>query len=254
MEALAGQRILITRNLEEQAKTAELIEKYGGIPLACPMISIELPADTTPLDEAIHNIPQFEWIFFTSANSVRFFWQRMEELRYRNEHLTGIQKAVIGPKTKKALEEKGLSPDFTAEKATGKDFFYEFHQTHRIEGQKFLLPLSDIAHRTVPDLLKEYGGNVIEVTAYCNKPVKRMPEDIFHLFNQGKIDWVLFTSSSTARNFFDCLKDHPEISQKVRSASIGPSTSATIREYGIEPAAEAKEHTMQGLIDEISKV
>jgi uroporphyrinogen III methyltransferase/synthase len=63
-------------------------------------------------------------------------------------------------------------------------------------------------------------------------------------------DWITFTSGSTVEHFharFDLpklLKKFPQI----KLASIGPETSKAIRVLGLEPATEAKEHTMEGLI------
>jgi uroporphyrinogen-III synthase len=59
-------------------------------------------------------------------------------------------------------------------------------------------------------------------------------------------DWITFTSSSTVRHFVEMAGE--EALRNVRIASIGPITSATIREYGVEPSVEADPHTMDGLI------
>jgi uroporphyrinogen-III synthase len=59
-------------------------------------------------------------------------------------------------------------------------------------------------------------------------------------------DWITFTSSSTVDNFFAAVA--PEKLARARMASIGPVTSATLRKYGIEPAAEAVQYTTAGLV------
>ncbi len=253
MTSLQGKRILVSRNAEEQEETAAQIREFGGIPIPCPVISIQLPSDTEPLDTAIRELSTFDWLIFTSANSVRFFIKRVHDLAMDITQLEKVKKAVIGPKTKRQLESHHFSTDFTAARATGKEFLEEFCCSHSIAGKQFLLPLSNIAHRTVPEGLRQNNGFVTEVVAYCNEAVTELPQEIIRQLKYKEIGWVLFTSSSTVRNFFNCLQHEPEAREGVKAASIGPSTSATLREYGIEPHTEAQEHTLHGLLHAMGK-
>ena len=66
---------------------------------------------------------------------------------------------------------------------------------------------------------------------------------------ERKPDWITFTSSSTVKNFLAVAG--PGALAGVRAASIGPVTSATLRQHGIEPAVEAKPFTMDGLAQAI---
>jgi uroporphyrinogen-III synthase len=63
---------------------------------------------------------------------------------------------------------------------------------------------------------------------------------------------VTFTSSSTAKNFAELLGNSKARSagllKHVQFASIGPVTSATLRELQMPVAIEAREFTMGGLI------
>jgi uroporphyrinogen III methyltransferase/synthase len=59
-------------------------------------------------------------------------------------------------------------------------------------------------------------------------------------------DYVTFTSSSTVRFFFDAVGDG--VGHRTRLASIGPVTSAALRERGHEPAVEAERHDIEGLV------
>ena len=55
---------------------------------------------------------------------------------------------------------------------------------------------------------------------------------------------MTFTSSSTVRFFFD---GGAEVGD-ARVVSIGPVTSETLREHGIEPHVEAARHDIDGLV------
>jgi uroporphyrinogen-III synthase len=64
---------------------------------------------------------------------------------------------------------------------------------------------------------------------------------------------VTFTSSSTVRNFIELLGGRDQLPhittllEEVRLASIGPITSATLREFGLPVHVEAEEYTIAGL-------
>jgi uroporphyrinogen-III synthase len=60
---------------------------------------------------------------------------------------------------------------------------------------------------------------------------------------------ITFTSSSTAKNFAELMgNSHNGILNDVQCASIGPVTSATLRELQLPVGIEAREFTMGGLI------
>jgi uroporphyrinogen III methyltransferase/synthase len=66
---------------------------------------------------------------------------------------------------------------------------------------------------------------------------------------------VTFTSSSTVKNFVELLggtgkESHKELAE-VQMASIGPVTSATLRELGLPVDIAAQQFTIPGLIKAI---
>jgi uroporphyrinogen-III synthase len=67
---------------------------------------------------------------------------------------------------------------------------------------------------------------------------------------EKKPHWITFTSSSTVTNFIATAGR--EALDGIKIASIGPITSATLREHHIEPTVEAHPHTIGGLVDAIS--
>jgi len=70
----------------------------------------------------------------------------------------------------------------------------------------------------------------------------------------GEVDWITFTSSSTFRYFVElCGAERLRaLAPRTRLASIGPLTSATMREAGFTPAVEAAEHTIPALVRAIA--
>ena len=81
-----------------------------------------------------------------------------------------------------------------------------------------------------------------------------LPPHLIDALVAKQVTWVTFTSSSTARNFVTLLGD--DYKQKlagVKLASIGPITTATLRELGLSPTIEAKQFNIAGVVAAIAE-
>jgi uroporphyrinogen-III synthase len=69
-------------------------------------------------------------------------------------------------------------------------------------------------------------------------------------------DIVTFTSSSTVKNFVELVgaSRNPKLPAGVKTASIGPVTSSTLRELRLPVDIEAKDFTIPGLVTAIVDV
>ena len=69
-------------------------------------------------------------------------------------------------------------------------------------------------------------------------------------------DMVTFTSSSTVKNFVALLGGRGRVRhtdlESIQLVSIGPVTSATLREFDLPVDIEAREYTIPGLIGAIT--
>jgi uroporphyrinogen III methyltransferase/synthase len=96
----------------------------------------------------------------------------------------------------------------------------------------------------LPDALRERGSEVDVVKLY---ETVAEPLSEAELAAARAADYVTFTSSSTVRFFLQSIDG--ELPPGVRLASIGPVTSESLRERGLEPDVEATRHDIDGLID-----
>jgi len=83
------------------------------------------------------------------------------------------------------------------------------------------------------------------VVVYTSRDVAEPRPVVRQALSEGRIDWVLVTSSAIARSLVSLFGEQLG---KAHLASISPVTSATLRELGHEPAAEASEYTMAGIV------
>jgi uroporphyrinogen III methyltransferase/synthase len=100
------------------------------------------------------------------------------------------------------------------------------------------------ARDVLPDALRARGAEVDAVALY---ETVAEPLSDAQLEAVGQADYITFTSSSTVRFFLSAVGERG--TGHARLASIGPVTSSTLREHGLEPDVEASRHDIDGLVD-----
>lgn len=228
---LYRQRVVVTR--AESGSMIAALRALGADVIHYPVIEIVPPVDAARLDEAAGAIARYDWVIFTSANGVRAFFDRVPDLRPLRARL-----CAIGPATAAELAKLKLMADVTPREYVAEGLVAALPAD--LSGARVLLPRAAVARDVVPDELRKRGAVVDVVTAYRTVvPQHSRPAPI-------EADWVTFTSSSTVKNYLAMAGRPPG-----RAASIGPITSATLRQHGIEPAVEASRYTTDGLVEGI---
>ncbi|MCK5272252.1 MAG: uroporphyrinogen-III synthase, partial [Sedimentisphaerales bacterium] len=122
-------------------------------------------------------------------------------------------------------------------------------QNEKLEGTNILLPRADIAPPDLSLSLRNSNANVHEITAY-RTVIDEEPLDgtVINALEQDAIDWITFTSSSTVRNFLERIDKKLLSGKSFRIASIGPVTSDTIRQAGLEVHVQPEQYTIPALI------
>ena len=118
------------------------------------------------------------------------------------------------------------------------------------KGRRVLLPRAEQARAVLPRTLGEWGADVTVLPAYRTvAPAATIDPDPIERIRTGSYDLITFSSSSTVHNFAALLgeKGTATLAAPLKAASIGPVTSATLRDYGVEPQVEAARHTIPGL-------
>lgn len=245
---LAGCRVLVTRSAEQAGELSSRIEALGGEAIVFPLIRIRPVQDSGPLDRALDGLEQFDWIVFTSVNTVTVFFQRMRQ-RAMDPRRLKARIAAVGPKTKAALETQGVAVDVVPAEFHAEGLLKEL--LPRVPpGAHVLFPKSLIARNVLPDQLTRHGVRVTAVDVYENEPVRERAAELAAMLEEKAIQLLTFTSSSTVQSFADLLSgyDVSRLLQGVAVASIGPLTSATCRKLGLPVAVEARQSSLDGLI------
>jgi uroporphyrinogen III methyltransferase / synthase len=245
---LFGRKIVVTRASDQAAELSDRLRALGADAIELPAIALEPPADPAPLDRAIDNLTHYDWLIFTSANGVRFFLDRLDQSPHDLRSLKA-RICAIGPATRKAVEELHLKVDRMPEEYVAESLIQAF-ASDDLAGKRILLPRAAVARDVIPVELEKLGAQVDVVEAYRNIVPPNATARAHEIFSdEKKPDWITFTSSSTVKNLLAIAGR--EALSGVRIASIGPVTSATLCAHGLTVDAEAKQFTLDGLVEAI---
>jgi uroporphyrinogen III methyltransferase/synthase len=241
---LFGQRIVVTRDRLQAADLADPLEALGAEALLLPAIEIRDASNPQPLDAAIARLESYDWLIFTSANGVRYFIDRLDKSAYDLRSLKS-RICAIGPATKAAVEALHLKVDLMPKEYVAESLVAAFAK-ESLQFRRILLPRAAVARDLVPRELERRGATVEVVEAYRTFTPSGLAEKARAILDR-KPHWITFTSSSTVTNFVAAAGREALTGLKI--ASIGPITSAMLRQHGIEPTVEAKPHTIDGLVE-----
>jgi len=250
---LFGKRIVITRDRVQAEQTRRELEARGATVLEFPAIRIELLSDFTELENTIGKLSSFDWVVFTSANGVSHVFARLEERRLDARVFADVKICAIGPATAAEAKRHGILADCVPEQYMTESIADALVRFDPQIGQKRVLLLrADIAGDALDEKLRMAGADITKIAVYRIVPETEVPARAAEGLRTGEVDIVMFTSSSTVRNFARLtVQAGITVSPRVRFASIGPVTSRTAKEFGYPISWEAKEHTIPSLIDTI---
>lgn len=255
---LAGYRVLVSRAKKQAGALSSALRELGCEVLEIPFIEIRKPKSFKPLDTALRKLAMYDWLILTSVNGVEAMFERMSRKQMGSSTLAQLKIAAIGPATKKAIEAHGIQVHVTPKEYVAESVVASLHR--RVKGKRVLLVRAKVARDVIPRDLGRAGAVVDVVEAY-ETVVPAMSRQRLQAALAGKRrpQAITFTSSSTVRNFVGLvgLRSARVLLKKtaagadVHSASIGPVTSATLREFALPVDIEASEFTIPGLVQAI---
>ncbi|MGA2904586.1 MAG: uroporphyrinogen-III synthase [Candidatus Korobacteraceae bacterium] len=258
---LTGCRVLVSRARKQAGALSSALRDLGCEVIEIPFIEIRKPSSYQPLDNALQKLATYDWLILTSVNGVAALFERVEKKKLDASALVHLKIAAIGPATKKAIEQHGLRVTVTPKEYVAESVVSALRR--RVKGQRVLLVRAKVARDVIPRELRKAGAEVDVIEAYETMTPKSSERRLRAVLasRTRKPHAITFTSSSTVKNFVGLLglQRARAALQKlaphhgVHSASIGPVTSATLREFGLPVDIEAEEYTIPGLIAAIVK-
>lgn len=258
-----GLRILSLES-RRAAEMATLIRKQGGEPFVAPSmreVDLERHEEAFSFAEKLLRA-QFDGVILLTGVGTRMLWKTLLT-RHSEEQLraafTGVTLIVRGPKPSAALREIGLRPDVQVpEPNTWREVLMtmEPRTERRIALQEYGKSNTELiealqAQGRELTTVRIYGWDLPEDTA----PLRQAAAKLI----AGDFDAVLLTTSMQLVNLMK-IAEEEGIAQQVKEAlremfigSIGPTTSETVEEYGLQPTFEPTHPKMGLLVNEAAE-
>jgi uroporphyrinogen III methyltransferase / synthase len=227
---LHGQVVAVTRARDQASGLAARLRELGAEVLETPAIRIE------PRTVLLARPETYDLICFTSPNGVRVYFEALDR---DARALAGATVAAIGPGTAAELERHGIRADIVPERFVAEGLLEALPD---VRGKSVLVARAAGARDVLPGGLRERGAQVHVLPLY-DTVVEPLTAEQKRALEAAT--YVTFTSSSTVRFFLD---GGGALADGARAVSIGPVTSQTLREHGIEPHVEAEQHDIDGLV------
>jgi uroporphyrinogen III methyltransferase/synthase len=200
-------------------------EKYAhlGTIVHRPIVKCVGLEDYSHFDEKLKRLETFDWLVFTSAHGVRFFFERLRLAGYDARSLASVRISAIGKTTAAELAGFGILADLIPDNESSTGLLEKFASLD-MKGKQVLLPRAKVASRELPEGLAAMGADVMEVSAYMTVEVEPADVDFEH------IDKILFTSGSSVRAF---VKKFGKVPSRVEAFCLGLPTQSEAKKNGI---------------------
>ncbi|MBV9672554.1 MAG: uroporphyrinogen-III synthase, partial [Verrucomicrobia bacterium] len=245
---LFGRRIVVTRTRKQAGHLAKQLSALGADVYELPTIRIEPPADLMEFGELVRDAYQYDWLIFTSANGVDAFFEMFYKLYNDSRSIGNVRIATIGPATARRVRDFHLGVDLQPPEFVSESLIQSLQEYGSVENLRFLLARGEGSRDVLPRRLSELGAIVDEAIAYRTVPETEDISGSMDRFRSEGADFITFTSSSTVENFLALKLPWPA---GLRTASIGPVTSRTLRKHGLKVDVEAEQYDMPGLVQAI---
>lgn len=210
-------RVLVTRQFEQSGSFINLLSAKGHYPFLLPMI------ETVQLCPKIEE-GDYEVIFFTSANAVKYFAPY--------HHIAhGKAYIALGEKTAQAMEIfLGVSSHITPT-VYNLENALKMMQSINLQGGRILSPGAEKRLEIPEDIIKSMGAELLTPAVYETSFAVYPDEYVDNFISSNKIDIVTFCSPSAAKSF---LKQYNGDKTLLDIVSIGTTTALFLDEMGVK--------------------
>ena len=239
---LAGKVVLVTRPRDQSEVLVRELERLGATAIVAPTIEI-VPVRSAELTNALHGLAAgaFAWISLTSRATVDVLASQLEPGEVQ------ARVAAVGEGTAAAFRLwAGREPDLVPRTFTTAALAHAFPRGHG----RVLCARADVAPQGFEEALAAKGWTPLRVDAYRTKMPEWLPIGAREALARGTVDAITFTSASSVRGFANAVSD---VRGDPKIVCIGPVTAREARALGLDVAAVAEPHTMEGLMGALER-
>jgi len=255
LKPLSGRRVAVTRAREQTPELAVKLTELGAEVVELPLIKISKEISKHDLADTMLELGSYDWIVFTSANGVRFFFDEFFRLFDDIRSLGLLRVACVGVGTAKAVEELHLKVECQPERATAADLADALIATGSLDSAKVLVITGNLNRDELVVKLEGAHAIVDRLQVYKTEQTDLSDDPAAADFRKHGADAVLFASSSAVDSFVAQAKalKLAKGAKPPLAGSIGPLTSETMKAKGVPIAFEAKMPNLDSLVEALVK-
>ncbi len=261
---MEGKTIAITRSEEDSEEFVDLVSNEKATPIPLPTIELVSKGEKI-VDEFLESIKQDDpdYSVFMSSKAVKLLFDSAKKISMYEKLQLAVANTIViavGPKTKTALESKGIKVAYMPDRYSSVGIGEVFTRLNAV-GKKVIVPRSGASTPFLRTLLEKIGIIVKEIHLYdvCAFRDTSQWNNFRRLFSENKVDGIVFTSASSVRAFFEIMKkDYDNITllnnlHKTKIVSIGPFTAEELNKLNVNNTV-ADVHTVPGAFQTIKNI
>jgi uroporphyrinogen-III synthase len=252
---LQGRRIVVTRAREQASELAGKLAALGAEVIELPLIHVTKEIDKQAEADVLLELGGYDWIVFTSANGVRFFFEEFFRIFDDIRSLGLLRFACIGDATAKAIAEHHLKIECQPKVATAEALADALIGTGSLDSAKLLVITGNLNRDILVTKLEAARAIVDQLQVYRTEQTDLSAEPTAADFRARGADAILFASSSAVQSFADqaAALRLAAGAKRPLAGSIGPQTGATMKKAGIPIDFEAKTPSLDSLVEALVK-
>lgn len=253
--SLAGRRIAVTRAREQSPELAGKLAALGAEVVELPLITISKEIDKHVLLDVFTELGSYDWIVFTSANGVRYFFEEFFRIYDDIRSLGLLRFAAVGEATAKAIAAHHLKIECQPKIATAAALADTLIETGSLDSAKLLVITGNQNRDELVTKLEAAEAIVDELQVYKTEQTDLTADPVAADFRARGADAILFGSSSAVQSFVDqaaALK-LAKSAKRPLAGSIGPQTSETMKKLGVPIDFTAKTPGLDSLVEALVK-
>lgn len=245
-----GKRILITRSSDQAEKMIERLNIMEAKPVHIPLITFQA-IQSPDIETKLGQLDTYHWLFFTSANGVRFFFDHIHKYQVDPRILASLKFAVIGEKTEQMLQLYGYQASFSPSRYQAKAMAEQFALFYGND-KRVLLLLGDKSSFEIQNVLQQQRIETDALIVYETVEDTANQSRLQKLIRTDKIDVYTFTSPSTVKSFDkqtnDLLEDITHIRANRLCVCIGSTTETAAKASGFQHVLVPNQFTTEKMI------
>lgn len=248
---LAGRRVAITRSREQAGGLAAKLAALGAELLELPLITVSKEVSKQNLADVFLELGGYDWIVFTSANGVHYFFEEFHRVFDDIRSLGLMRFAAVGEATAEAIRAQHIKIECQPKVATAEALADEMIATGSLDSAKVLLVVGNLNRDELLKKLEEARAIVDRLQVYKTEKTDLTGDPVAADFRARGADAILFASSSAVQSFVDqarALQLAPGATRPL-AGSIGPQTSETMKRLGMPVDFSAKTPSLDSLVE-----